>query len=118
MESNLEAAEKARFLIRGLQSRLRAQAGGSPREQPDETLDDLERQLREYFERSGGKNEPGSARPSALGEIRNRVIDGLVERILREWERPQDGSSTALENEVVTRLINRLLERLGKAAGA
>ncbi len=100
-----DAAERTGSLIRDLQSRLR---GEQPqREQPDESPDDLERQLQEYF---------GSTQPNILNEIRNRVIEGVVDRILREWDSPAKGSSTPLENEVITRLIDRVLERLGKAS--
>jgi hypothetical protein len=87
-----EAAEKARVLIQDLQSRLRA-------DPPAEAIvDDLEAQLQEYFSSAAGKD--------AVGDIRKRVIEGVVERILREWE------NTPLEDEVVTRLIDRVLERL------
>src|SRR5258708_26242742 len=98
-----DAAERTGSLIRDLQSRLR---GEPVKEQSDESPDDLERQLQEYF---------GSTQPNILNEIRNRVIEGVVERILREWDSPAKGSSTPIENEVITRLIDRGLERLGKA---
>ena len=96
-----EAAEKARALIQGLQSRLR------PETKAEESNEDLERQLQQYFQTEGRKDEG-----STLNEIRNRVVEGVVERILREWDRPQQGGPTPLETEVVTRLIDRVLERL------
>ena len=98
-----EAAEKARELIRGLQSRLRTDGPGEAGEE------DLERQLHEYFER---------ARPNGgtLNEMRNRVVDGVVEKILRRWEQPQRGSPSALEEQVVEKLIERVLERMQSSA--
>src|SRR5437016_4791771 len=92
----VEAAEKTRDLIRGLQSRLQEEARSAPRERPDETAEDLEMQLQQYFEGAGGKVEA-----NILNEIRTRVIDGVVEKILRAWEQPQHGTPTALQNEVV-----------------
>lgn len=105
-----EAAEKARALIQELQSRLRLDA--AIRERPEETQDDLERQLQRYFENAIGKDKRGLSRTSILNEVRARVVDGVVERILREWERPKDGTTTPLENEVIERLIDRVIERL------
>jgi hypothetical protein len=107
-----EAAEKARALIQELRSRLRLDAVGAIREPPEETQDDLERQLQRYFENAIAKDKHGLSRASILNEIRARVVDGVVERILREWERPKDGTSTPLENEVIERLIDRVIERL------
>lgn len=90
-----EAAEKASLVIRGLQSRLRQR----PVEPADETSEQLERELQQYF--------ASSAPPSGvLGEIRNRVVDGVVDRILRQWDQ-----GTALEPEIIERLIQRVLER-------
>jgi hypothetical protein len=95
-----EAAERARVMIQDLQSRLRVDPPA------EDSTEDLEKQLQQYFETAG------AGAPSLLSEIRNRVIEGVVERILREWEKPQHGEASAIENEVVTRLIDRVLERL------
>lgn len=106
-----EAAEKTRVLIQGLQSRLRSDSAGTTLEKPDETLQDLERQLQRYFE-NAGKGAHGLSQTSILNDIRSRVVDGVVEKILREWERPKDGTATPLENEVIERLIDRVIQRL------
>ncbi len=94
-----EAAEKASLVIRGLQSRLRARPAD-----PDETPEELERQLQQYFATSLSP----SHRAGALNELRDRVVDGVADRILREWQQ-----NNALENEVIERLIDRVLERIG-----
>lgn len=113
-----EVAEKTRVLIRGLQSRLSAEAPAEFHERGEDTQDDLEKQLQRYFESAGvGPQQSGSAESSVLSDIRTRVIDGVVERILREWDRPQGETSGALENEVINRLIERVLHRLRTASG-
>jgi hypothetical protein len=106
-----EAAEKARVLIQGLQSRLRSETPGAVRDRAEETQHDLERQLQRYFE-SAGKDDQGLSQPSIVNDIRGRVVDGVVERILRDWERPKNGAAAPLENEVIERLIERVIERL------
>lgn len=108
-ESKLtEAADKATALLQDLQSRLSKEA---PKVSHPEPMDDLERELQEYF------REPAmhAAAPqrSVLNEMRERVIEGIVERLLENWEQPRDGHSTAMEDEVVERLIARVMERLG-----
>ena len=108
-----EAAEKTRVLIQGLQSRLRPEAVTAVQDRPDETQNDLERQLESYFENAVEKSEQGAPPTTILNEIRARVVEGVVERILREWDRPKDGHATPLENEVVERLIESVIQRLG-----
>jgi len=101
-ESDLaEAAEKASMVIRGLQARLQQR----PMEL-EESPEDLERQLAQYFTKSLTTTSPKSA---VLGEIRARVVDGVADRILRQWE--QNGS---IEGAVVDRLIERLFDRLAE----
>ena len=97
-----EAAEKTRDLIRSLQSRLHLEKPGA-----GDSAEDLERQLHDYFER--GEDAPAA---SALVEIRSRVIEGVVEKILRGWEQPGRGAPTRLQEEVVERLIERVLDRM------
>jgi F0F1-type ATP synthase membrane subunit b/b' len=92
------AAEKASMVIRGLQARLQQRLP----EQEQETADDLERQLAHYFEHS----VPTSRQP-LLDDLRGRVIDGVADRILRQWEQ-----HSSIESAVVERLIDRLVERL------
>jgi hypothetical protein len=56
-----------------------------------------------------------ASEPTVLNEIRSRVVDGVAERILREWGWPLGGKANGLENAVVERLISRMLERLSAA---
>ena len=100
-----EAAEKTGLLIRGLQSRL-LEGVGEVHEEPGDTATDLENQLQAYFAGWPGDATPGGA----LNRIRNRVIDGVAERILRGWQ--QDGKAHPFESEVVERLIDGVLEAL------
>src|SRR5580692_5572335 len=99
-----QAAEKASLVIRGLQSRLRTRPSVDPTE---ESPEELEQQLQQYFATS----VPAPQRPGPLNEIRDRVVDGVAERILRHWSQ-----GSAIESEVVERLINRVLDRLGASA--
>lgn len=96
-----QAAEKASLVIRGLQSRLRTRASADPAE---ESPEELEQQLQHYFANS----LPAPQRAGLLNDIRERVVDGVADRILRHW-----AQGSAIETEVVERLINRLLEHLG-----
>jgi hypothetical protein len=101
-DANLTAAaEKASMVIRGLQARLHQRT----LEPAEESADDLERQLAHYFHHS----VPTSSQP-ALNDLRNRVIDGVADRILREWER-----NSPIEGAVIERLIERLLDRFSIA---
>lgn len=93
-----QAAEKASLVIRGLQSRLRQR----PLDPVEESPEQLEQQLQQYFART-------TPHSSGLTEIRTRVVDGVVDRILRQWE-----LGAALEPEVVERLIARVLERFAQ----
>lgn len=92
------AAEKTSMVIRGLQARLQHR----PIDPVDETADDLERQLAQYFHTS----VPAVRQPQ-LKDLRERVIDGVADRILRQWE-----PHSALEAAVIERLIERLVQRL------
>lgn len=100
-----EAAEKTGVVLRGLQSRL-LEGAGAVVEEPGETKEDLENQLQEYFKSWTG-HEPAGVAP--LMRLRNHVVDGVVERILRGW---QDPESKPLESEVVERLIDGVIEML------
>jgi len=108
-----EAADRANSLIRDLQSRLRKgeEAAG---EKPDEALDELDRQLQEAFSRQASQSLKGAAVPA---EIRSRVVDGVVDRILSDWGRGSGGEGRRLEEEVIERLVERVLEQL-RAPGA
>ena len=102
-EPNLtEAAERTGLLIRGLKSRL---LEGAPEPSTDDSTANLEKQLQEYFACWPGEE---SRINSPLNRIRNRVIDGVAERILRAWQ--QDGKTHPFENEVIDRLISGVLD--------
>ena len=103
-ESKLtEAADKATALLQGLQSRLNREATAvvSMEESPDE----LDRQLQEYF-----KAEPGNV----PDQIRERVIDAVADRILKNWETGERRELGGLENQVIERVAARILERMGR----
>lgn len=138
-----DATAKTRSLIEDLQARLTGGEGETdalqpPRRAPqketvvakdlgarDETEEDLARQLQSYFERNG--ESPISSSPArtatktyTFDEIRARVIDGAVERILAEWAQPEGGGTAGslLRKAVIEGLIDRVLEILHKAAEA
>lgn len=92
-----EAAERASLVIRDLRSRL---APRTPEPPIEETPDQLERQLARYFAEKVPQNGP-------LDDLRTRVIDGIVDRLVQQWEK-----GSALESEVVERLVRRVLERI------
>jgi hypothetical protein len=105
-ESKLaEAADKTAALLQGLQSRLNGNAVISREETPDE----LDRQLREYFVAESGKS-PGDA--GVLNQIHNRVIDAVADRIMASWENSGGRELGALEKQVIDRLAERILERM------
>ena len=106
-ESKLaEAADKTAALLQGLQSRLNGNAVISREETPDE----LDRQLREYFVAESGK-APSAGDASVMNQIHNRVIDAVADRILASWE--NGGRELgALEKQVIDRLAERILERM------
>jgi len=98
-----EAADKATALLQGLQSRLnRDTTAVAPREESSEELD---RQLREYF-----NPEPGNV----PAKIRERVIDAVADRILKNWESGERRELGELENQVIERVAARILERMGR----
>jgi hypothetical protein len=102
-----EAADKTAALLQGLQSRLNGNSVISREETPDE----LDRQLREYFIAESGKSLNGSA-TGVLNQIHSRVIDAVAERILASWENGGGRELGALEKQVIDRLAERILERM------
>lgn len=97
-----EAADKATALLQGLQSRLNRD---TILERGEETPEDLDRQLQEYFVGS---------ETSVLDQIRERVIDAVADRILASWETGDRRDLGALENQVIDRVAERILERMTK----
>lgn len=104
-ESKLaEAADKTAALLQGLQSRLNGNAVISR----EETSDELDRQLREYFVAESGKSPSDTG---VLNQIHSRVIDAVADRILASWE--NGGRELGgLEKQVIDRLAERILERM------
>lgn len=115
-ESKLtEAADKATALLQGLQSRLNRDAPLAAAISPDagpreETPEELDRQLREYFVAESGKLPDDRV----LNQIRDRVIDTVADRILERWERGDRRELGALENQVIDRVAARILERMAR----
>jgi len=101
----VNATARTRSVIEDLQARLTAVP---PVKSPNESVDDLEQQLQAYFERA----TPTSPRSKILDELRSRVIDGVVDRILAEWANPEQASG--LGPEVMERLIERVLDEFRK----
>jgi len=94
-----------------------------------ETEEDLERQLKAYFTRSsasgrsavqsrGGPIVSNLSRTQMLDELQNRVVDGVVHRILSEWARREEElpGSSAMGNEIMERLIQRVYEQFQELA--
>ena len=112
----IEATERTTAALQGLQARLTREASAPVREEPreeppreepprEETVEELGRQLEEYFSASVGPSA------GALEQIREKVIQGVVDRIFQAWEDPRGAS---IKSQVVQRLIDRVLEDLGQ----
>ncbi len=109
-ESKLtEAADRATALLQGLQSRLNrdaAPAAGIPAVSPrEETPEELDRQLRDYFIVESGKFPD---------QIRDRVIEAVADRILESWECGDRRELGTLEQQVIDRVAERILERMAQ----
>jgi len=121
------AAQRARSVIEDLQSKLSeaAEQGARPAagaqslaagrvERVADSVEseaDLERQLAAYFAHETA--QPATS-GGAVEEMRRRVIDGVVDRILRDWSKP--GARSALQEQVLERLIQRVLLQFGSSA--
>lgn len=81
---------------------------------------EMERQLAAYFAHAGALSGTfdTAERGRILDELRQRVIDGVVERILANWTNGRLGESSALREEVLERLIQRVLQQFGSGAPA
>ena len=101
-----EAAEKTTAVLQGLQSRLSREAGGVRSARP-EIPDDLGKQLEEYF-----ASATGPSTPARQDEIRSRVMEGVVERVLRTWQEPSGRLSAAFKDDLVERLIEHVVEAI------
>jgi len=109
-ESKLtEAADKATALLQDLQSRLSRNPAPTQLDARDETPEDLDRQLREYFGAGSGKPDT-----NVLNEIRDRVVDAVADRILESWERGDRRELGALENQIIDRVAQRIQERMAR----
>jgi uncharacterized protein (DUF2267 family) len=97
-----EATAKTTAVLQTLQSRLKRETA------PPETPDELGEELQHYFATA---RSPLPAKTSK--EIRNQVIDGVVERILSAWG--HNGQVAAsIKNEVIARLVERVTAEILK----
>jgi hypothetical protein len=87
----INATARTRSAIEGLQAKL-IQQDAAP-----ESEEDLERELKAYFENNGVRND-----------LRTHVIENVVDKILVEWP--------GVRQEVVDRLIERLANELRKTS--
>jgi len=94
-----EAAARTASVMRALHERLNREAGSVP----DEGAEELGNQLQEYFAAAAV-----SPHPRAPGDLRELVIENVVNRILRSWDQPGAGLA-ALKYEVLERLVERVL---------
>ena len=133
-----DATAKTQSAIEGLQARLR---GGGPSRShkqaatvsasrkrnaidiEEETDEELEKQLQTYFARTSVQpcNVPSVSnlsRGQIRDDLRNRVVEGVVHRILAEWARHDQElhGSARLGNEIMERLIQRVLEQFQELA--
>jgi len=102
-------------MIESLQAKLAADTGVRAKNGCSESIEDLERQLQAYFERSAPGDAQLARRSIVLDELRSRVIDRVVDRILADWADPNSPSArSALAQQVMERLAERLLAELQK----
>jgi hypothetical protein len=113
-----EAAAKTTAVLESLRSRLNREA--TPQESPvmesSEVPDELDRQLEQYFAATPGEPAPasGSAEVRIPSEIRDQVIEGVVDRILRSWGAPNGEIPATIKSEVIARLVEHVLGELLK----
>jgi hypothetical protein len=118
------ATERTRSVIEDLQTKLAevSQHGGGARTSSEQMSDrrekseiaeteaELERQLEAYFACGGGNPGP-AANNRTLDDLRKRVVDGVVKRILEDWSNAGPAASNPLKNEVLERLIERVFHQ-------
>jgi len=118
---------KTRSAIEGFTARLGQEVSSHqhlppPASPVPETEEDLDRQLKECFDRLGYK-QPRMQMAMPLpakhigDELRGRVTESIVERILADWATPHSHvSPTAeLKRQVIERLCERVIEQLRRA---
>lgn len=136
------ATAKTQSVIEGLQARLSGEP--TPRvnrhsasaaaarkrnvvelQEVEETEEELEQQLQTYFARTTvqGTPVPSVTKLSSRqvhDNLRERVIEGVVLRILAEWARHDQElpGGARLGNEIMERLIQRVLEQFQELAVA
>lgn len=139
----VSATAKTQSVIEGLQARLTGEAPPKVRKQTstsvsrkkdaldpvgEETQEELEKQLQAYFA-TAEVQCPTIASPAEMSrvetcddvrhdalrhdELRRRVVEGVVVRILGEWARNDQERPPAarLGNEIMDRLIQRVTEQ-------
>lgn len=91
----------------------------------EETEEELERQLQTYFastivQTRNASSVANLSRTQIHDELRSRVVEGVVHRILAEWARREQDlpGSSRLGNEIMERLIQRVLEQFQELAVA
>ena len=133
-ESIASATAQTRSAIEGLKGRL---SGGTrdtaPRYvtpvrpitrheiEPQETEEELERQLQAYFARvsPASRTRPNvvvSGQGPLMDELRRRVVETVADRILVLWSCPEPGmpAKTTVGAELTEILVHRILEQLRK----
>lgn len=121
----INATARTRSVIEDLRARLAAEVPDrSPAPAPapaaaDESVDELERELQAYFDHAVPKSGHAS-RDQLLEDLRNRVIDGVVDRILAELAGTPSGAPhcLGLGREVMDRLIERVLNEFRRTVSS
>ena len=106
-----EAAARTAGVLQTLQSRLKREAPPLPRE----GLDELGNELQEYFAAAATAPSPAAKVPAphTPNDVRELVIQGAVDQILRCWQDPNSGF-LALRQEIIGRLVERVLAELSE----
>lgn len=82
--------------------------------------DELEHELQQYFDRTrrqelvrptGERSDPALTPAAIADEIRDTVVDGVVNEILQQWDQQVNGVNP-LRQEITERLIQRIMEQL------
>jgi uncharacterized protein (DUF2267 family) len=98
-----DAAAKTTAVLQTLQSRLRRETT------PLQAHDELGEELQQYFATTHAQL------PEKISqEIRDQVIDGVVERILRSWGGPNGQAAASIRSEVIARLVERVTAEILK----